>query len=90
MYPDAIAQIYGGPEAPCLSGKIKFYQESGRVLVVAQVTGLPKDSNTGFFALHIHEGASCCGTDFSDTRGHYNPETKAHPNHAGDLPSMIS
>lgn len=88
--PDAIAQIRGGDDAPCLCGQIKFYQEYGRVLVVTELTGLPKDSNTGFFALHIHEGTSCCGIDFSETKGHYNPGMKDHPNHAGDLPSLIS
>ena len=88
--PDATARIQGGADAPCLSGRIKFYQENGRVLVVAELTGLPKNSKTGFFAMHIHEGTSCSGENFSETKGHYAPVEKAHPNHAGDLPSLMS
>ena len=30
------------------------------------------------------------GTDFSDTGGHYNPDARDHPRHAGDLPPLLS
>ena len=42
------------------------------------------------FAVHIHEGSDCGGTDFSDTGGHYNPDAREHPRHAGDLPPLLS
>ena len=88
--PDATARIQGGADAPFLSGQIKFYQENGRVLVVTELTGLPQNSKTGFCAMHIHDGASCSGKDFSETQGHYSPGENDHPNHAGDLPSLMS
>lgn len=87
--PDAVAQIRGGVDAPCLSGWVRFYQERGSVLVVVDVSGLPVDSETGFFALHIHEGGSCAGEGFSQTGGHYDPKGMPHPDHAGDLPPLL-
>ena len=87
--PYAVAQIRGGQDAPNLSGQVKFYQQPEWVLVVAQITGLPRNSTTGFFALHIHEGGSCLGQGFSETGGHYNPDRVEHPKHAGDLPPLL-
>lgn len=86
---DAVAQIQGGADAPHLSGRIRFYQECGRVLVVAKLSGLPQ-SKSGFFAMHIHEGEDCSGENFSNTKGHFDPGGERHPNHAGDLPSLMS
>lgn len=86
--PDAVARIQGGEEAPGLSGCVQFYQESGCVLIVAEISGLP-ESETGFFGFHIHQGESCSGTDFSGTGSHYNPSDQAHPKHAGDLPPLL-
>ncbi len=88
--PDARAQVRGGADAPRLSGTVSFYQKDNGVLVVAHVSGLPRDNAAGFFALHIHEGADCGGTDFADTGGHYDPVGAPHPNHAGDLPPLLS
>lgn len=87
--PDAVARICGGTNAPCLSGQVRFYQECGSVLVVAEVTGFPDGNKNGFFALHIHEGDSCCGEGFPATGGHYNPKGIPHPGHAGDLPPLL-
>ena len=87
--PYATAQIRGGMEAPQLSGCVQFYQENGCVLIVAKISGLPKESKTGFFGFHIHEGDNCSGTDFSGTDSHYNPFDQAHPKHAGDLPPLL-
>ena len=87
--PDAIAYIRGGPETPHLSGEVRFYQERGCVLVVANIAGLPQGSGPGFFAFHIHEGRDCSGESFSGTGGHYNPANDPHPNHAGDLPPLM-
>ena len=88
--PDAVAQIQGGREEPQLSGCMHFYQESGCVLIVAKISGLPKESKTGFFGFHIHQGESCSGTAFSETGSHYNPDDQPHPKHAGDLPPLLA
>ena len=87
--PDAVAYIRGGAEAPCLSGEVRFYQERGSVMVVADLSGFPQKSESGFFALHIHEGGSCCGEGFPETGGHDNPDATQHPRHAGDLPPLL-
>ena len=89
MKTEAIARIRGSIDAPNLRGTVCFYQRRGCVLLEARITGLPKNES-GFFALHIHEGASCGGMDFSDTGGHYDPYGCAHPGHAGDLPPLLS
>ncbi len=88
--PDAVVQICGGVEAPQLSGRVQFYQENGCVLIVTKISGLPRDSETGFFGFHIHQGETCSGTDFFGTGSHYNPTDQAHPKHAGDLPSLLA
>lgn len=88
--PAAVARIRGGPDAPNLSGTVQFYEKPEGVLIVARIGGLPDSNPSGFFAFHIHEGTSCSGTGFSDTGGHYNPSGTLHPNHAGDLPPLLS
>lgn len=88
--PDGMAQIIGGPDAPRLSGQVRFFQEDGRVLVVADLKGLPETNRTGFFAFHIHAGSTCSGEGFSGTGGHYQQTGQVHPNHAGDLPVLLS
>ena len=87
--PDAVAQIRGGEKVPKLSGCIRFYQQKGCVLIVAEIFGLPRESETGFFGFHIHQGESCSGTDFSETGSHYNPVDQIHPKHAGNLPPLM-
>ena len=89
-HPDAVARLRGGEEAPRIWGEVKFYQTRKGVLVIADVSGLPEGSGDGFFALHIHEGGSCDGKEFADTKGHYNPTGAPHPRHAGDLPPLLS
>ena len=88
--PDAVAQIRGGIDAPQLSGCVQFYQESGCVLVVAKISGLPMESETGFYGFHIHQGESCSGMEFSATGSHYDPSNQPHPKHAGDLPPLLA
>ena len=88
--PDAVARIVGGGDAPQLSGCVRFYQENGCVLIEAELSGLPKGSGTGFFGFHIHQGRDCSGAGFSGTEGHYNPLGQGHPEHAGDLPPLLS
>ena len=88
--PDAVARIVGGEEAPQLSGCVRFYQENGCVLIEAKVSDLPKVSDIGFFGFHIHQGRECSGVGFSGTEGHYNPAGQGHPEHAGDMPPLLS
>ena len=84
--PEAVACVSGEGK---LCGCVKFYAAGCGCLVAAEIRGLP-ESDTGYFAFHIHEGGDCGGTDFSDTGGHFNPEKQAHPRHAGDLPPLLS
>lgn len=88
--PGAAARIQGGSAAPSLQGKALFYQRPAGVLVEIEVSGLPQNSETGFFALHIHTGGDCGGADFADTGAHFNPSGAQHPMHAGDLPPLLS
>ena len=88
--PDAVARIVGGEEVLRLSGCVQFYQENGCVLIEAKISGLPKVNDTGFFGFHIHQGRECSGVGLSGTEGHYNPTERMHPEHAGDLPSLLS
>lgn len=87
---DAIAELTGGVALPTLRGTAEFRQLRGGVLVTVFVSGLPENTPSGFFALHIHEGVSCDGAGFPATGGHYNPQNTAHPLHAGDLPPLLS
>lgn len=83
----AVARIRGGAAQPDLRGRVRFYQDQRGVWVEAEICGLP---HSGFFALHIHEGGECTGEGFADTGGHYNPTGARHPEHAGDLPPLLS
>lgn len=88
----ALAQIHGGPDYPGIRGTVTFRQMNGGVLVTAQIYNLPHENSEQIFAFHIHEGTSCSGntTDvFADAGGHYNPNGKKHPHHAGDLPPLF-
>ena len=85
----AVAYVRGGRDIPDLAGEVRFYQKMNHVLVVANIDGLPWGSGSGFYALHIHDGNACTGTDFADTGSHYNPAETLHPNHAGDLPPLL-
>lgn len=79
----ALARI----SANTVRGTVRFLQRRDGVLITAEITGLPQ---TGFFGFHIHEGKSCGGPKFSETGSHYNPQNTAHPEHAGDLPPLLS
>lgn len=84
--PKALACVRG---EGTLCGCVKFYAIPGGSLVVAEVAGLPEEG-PGFFAVHIHEGGSCCGEGFPETGGHYDTTGAEHPGHAGDLPPLLS
>ena len=86
--PAARAVIIGSEKYPKLRGEVLFCQQRDGVLVTARISGLPR-SEAGFFGFHIHEGCSC-GDDFMKAGGHYDPEGRPHPSHAGDLPPLLS
>ncbi len=90
LSPAAVAQIIGGSTTPHLSGTIQFYEMPEGVLVSARIEGLPRTNPSGFFALHIHDGAGCSGDGFPASGGHFNPAGTSHPMHAGDLPPLLS
>lgn len=60
------------------------------MLIEAKISGLPNVNETGLFGFHIHQGGDCSGAGFSGTEGHYNPAGQTHPEHAGDLPPLLS
>ncbi len=88
----ASAQIHGGPDYPDIKGTVSLRRMNGGALVTAQIYNLPRKNSEQIFGFHIHEGTSCTGnkTDpFADAGGHYNPQGKKHPGHAGDLPPLF-
>lgn len=87
--PAAIACVRGGEACPDLRGTVTFAPLRGGTLVTAKIEGLP-DSETGFFAMHIHEKGDCSGAGFPGTGGHYDTDDREHPLHAGDLPPLLS
>ena len=89
IHQKAIAGINGGIEYPQLRGNVCFYQRTDGVVVETNICGLPK-TDSDFFAFHIHEGNNCAGDTFPNTGGHFNPGRAEHPNHAGDLPPLLS
>ncbi len=83
------AKIKGNYLAPQLRGVANFFPYKEGTLVEIEVMNLPKDTSHPY-ALHIHEGDSCEGLSFENSKGHYNPNGKIHPEHAGDLPPLFS
>lgn len=94
--PEAYAQVKGSEQYPEIHGMIYFFEVYGGTVVMAELYGLPDEENQEsgeFFAFHIHEGKDCGGNGgepFPDVGMHYNPEHKDHPEHAGDLPPLLS
>ncbi len=91
--PDAISVIKGNSMYPDINGVVKFYvlPESG-LLIATEISDLPDgedDDTPAFFAFHIHETGDCSG-NLSNTGNHYNPDNVPHPEHAGDLPPLLS
>ena len=91
--PNAIALIKGSSVYPDINGVVKFYAlpESG-ILIAAEISDLPdgkSEDTPTFFSFHIHETGDC-GQNFEHTGNHYNPDNVLHPEHAGDLPPLLS
>lgn len=90
--PDAVAWIRGNAEHPKLNGIIRFFAVTiGGVLVNAELFGLPGEESgvSHFFGMHIHEVGDCT-LPFDQTGAHYNPAGAPHPEHAGDMPPIMS
>ena len=85
----AHAAICGGEGNPGLRGRMELTPCCGGTMVTVRVRGLPR-SETGFFALHIHNGGDCGGEGFANTGTHLNPNRRDHPMHMGDLPPLMS
>lgn len=88
--PQAVAWVTGMPGSP-LSGLVKFYDTPYEgVLVESEIFNLPNpDSYSHFLAFHIHEFGDCSEA-FTNTGEHYNPGGMLHPQHAGDMISLMS
>ncbi len=94
MYHEESAKAYirGGEKNPSLFAEALFYQLPNGVLVVISAENLPQ-TETGFFAFHLHNGKSCTGNsedEFLNAGEHYNPKNSPHPEHSGDFPPLIS
>jgi Cu-Zn family superoxide dismutase len=75
-------------------GKVKFEGDEHGTVVKATLNGVTAglDSYHGFH-LHANDGAVQCdpaaaGGPFTNVGGHWNPTSKDHGSHAGDLPSI--
>lgn len=94
--PEASAIMKGSPMYSRLSGKVLFYPFWHGTLVYAGISGLPSASDpcgARMCAFHIHEGRTCSGTitsPFANAGEHFNPGNCSHPEHAGDLPLLLS
>ena len=78
-------------EGKGISGRVNFYELGDKTMVTADISGLPKGEGCacGVYGFHIHEGESCGGESFADTKGHDNPKSCPHPCHAGDMPPLF-
>ncbi len=96
----ACASTPGGPRATAqlqstignsTSGSVSFVQIGNKVRVTGEVRGLKPNVEHGF---HVHEKGDCSSGDGLSTGGHFNPDGKAHGqhavgvHHAGDLPNL--
>jgi Cu-Zn family superoxide dismutase len=60
--------------------------EDGKVLVTASFINLPP----GFHGFHVHTTGVCdAASGFESAGGHFDREGASHPNHDGDLPSLL-
>lgn len=88
----AYAKVRGGSAYPRVQGEVFFYPFQEGSLVLTSIEGLPPGRFLGF---HVHETGKCetakgDAGDFASAGGHFNPKNELHPNHAGDLPVLLS
>lgn len=88
----ACAKIMGNKDYPGLMGSVQFYEDpTTGVWVQVELSGLPdRDSaiHSNFYGMHIHQNGDC-SIPFDKTGNHYNPNNVDHPDHAGDLPTIL-
>ena len=70
-------------------GTVTFVQTGDKVLVTADIRGLPAN---GVAAMHVHENGDCTAPDGMSAGGHFNPFKKPHgqgaERHVGDMPNL--
>lgn len=94
--PEAFADVKGSEQFPDVHGMVYFFGVHGGTIVMAEIYGLPDAEQQylgKFFGFHIDEGSECAGNmidPFADTGADYNPDFEDHPQHAGDLPVLLS
>lgn len=94
--PAAYALISGSEKYPELKGRVDFYDTFGGTVVAAAVHGITDaqgKASQSFHGFHVHGGKVCTGTEkepYANADGHYNPQNTMHPDHAGDLPALLS
>ncbi len=83
----AIAHLFDaeGNEA----GHVNFVErEDGKVVITVIAMNLPP----GFHGFHVHQTGACDPAGempFQSAGGHFNPTEAAHPDHVGDLPTLL-
>jgi len=88
---DTAVATLEGRSGTSTSGTVTFTQRGTGVMVRADVTGLPPNSEHGF---HVHEKGDCSAPDAMSAGGHFNPAGKPHgssampEHHAGDMPNL--
>ncbi|MDR1529206.1 MAG: superoxide dismutase family protein [Burkholderiales bacterium] len=89
---DKAAAELTATEGNTVKGAVTFNQKGDKVAVVADVSGLPANSEHGF---HVHEKGDCSAPDATSAGGHFNPGNKPHGHgsaerHVGDMPNLKS
>lgn len=88
--PVARAALRGDATHPDIMGEVLFSPYGKGTFVTIRAVGLPPSS---FLGLHIHTNGDCTSggdVSFSGAGGHYNPQDLPHPQHAGDLPPLLT
>jgi Cu-Zn family superoxide dismutase len=65
-------------------GEATFKDKHSKVIVRAEVGGLAP----GFHGFHVHTTGDCT-PPFTSAGGHFNPGGALHPDHAGDMPTLL-
>ena len=94
--PFATAKLAGAPQHPDIRGTVDFFATPTGVVVSAEVSGLPYDSEkkcrSQIYGFHIHNAGRCTGTaeqPFEDAGAHFDKNGCPHPAHSGDLPPLF-
>ncbi len=80
--PGATAELANAQGQPL--GKVTFTERDGKVVVEANLRGLPP----GFHGFHVH-AVGKCDAPFTSAGGHLAVGTQDHPTHAGDQPVVL-